>query len=88
MHFPRGALADHAVTALQYWQLLAEVPLQSWLDTGRQPQDQAAPSAEVLQPGEVAVTWRGDGRYFATADRQAPGQQQPFLGLPWTHLSG
>ena len=65
------------VAALQYWQVLAEVPLESWLDGARQPDGQTSPSQGPLLPGDTSITWRGDGKYFATANRQSTGQPLP-----------
>lgn len=50
----------------QEWELLSEVPL---LQQAREEQQQEP----VLAPGSVALSWRGDGRFFATATLDAPG---------------
>ena len=58
----------------QNWELLAEVPLLQHRGEGGGPATAAAPDPRhALAPGSVAITWRGDGRYFATASMDAPG---------------
>lgn len=60
--------------ASQHWELLAEVPLLQHRGEGGGPASAAEPDPQQpLAPGSVAITWRGDGRYFATASLDAPG---------------
>ena len=70
------------------WELLGEVPLLSYRDdTPANAAASAAAAAQLrglggsgcddgaevcLAPGNVAITWRGDGKFFATVSRDAP----------------
>jgi hypothetical protein len=41
---------------------------------GRQQQQQQQEGQAVLAPGSVSISWRGDGRYFATSSLDSSGQ--------------
>lgn len=76
----RSCLAAACFALPQEWELLSEVPLLQQGGTGgaAQPTQQAAAAAErqgpaQLSPGDVSITWRGDGLYFATASLDSPG---------------
>lgn len=64
---------------MQDWELLSEAPLlqQGGIGGAAQPAAAAAAGHEhaALSPGDVSITWRGDGLYFATASLDSPGEQ-------------
>lgn len=64
----------------QNWELLAEVPLLQHKEVAG-PADPAPEQPPQLVPGSVCVTWRGDGRYFATASLDGPGASSAMLRI-------
>ena len=66
--------SEHSMHHMQEWDVLAEEPLDSVLE----PESDSNPNPED-NLSDACITWRGDGKYFATVS--APGQGQRFLQL-------
>lgn len=64
---------------MQEWDVLAEEPLDAFLepvaDADTVPQDDLT---------DVCITWRGDGKYFATVNAAESGSAQRPAPLPAT----
>lgn len=73
-HHPASSpLSRHPLVNKQNWELLAEVPLLQHPASSLQAASSSPEQPPHLAPGSVSITWRGDGRYFATASLDTAG---------------